>query len=117
MVPLSGGAHRRILEKESHMATLEEIEILPVDVDEEKTARWARLLTKATLITFPVGILIGVLLWATANVESLPWTGPVDPSPNYGSTGQDIAVVVWCVTFALATAFMSIRQILLAEKE
>jgi len=99
------------------MATLEEIEILPVDVDEKKVSSWAGLLTKATLITIPVGLIIGVILWATANVEALPWTGPVPPSPNYGSTGQDIAVLVWCITFALAVAFMSVRQILLAEKE
>ncbi|MCI5825772.1 MAG: hypothetical protein MR006_03820 [Arcanobacterium sp.] len=90
---------------------------LPVDVSEENEHKGARALSKATLIVLPVGIILGIIFWATAGIEALPWTGLLPDTQNYAAKGQDIAVLTWCITFALSIALMSIRQILLAEEE
>ncbi|AIE82283.1 hypothetical protein [Actinotignum schaalii] len=73
---------------------------IPTDLEEHKVARWASLLAKATWVVLALGLVIGLVFWATAS----------------GSIGQDLGVLSWCITFAASIALMSIRQFLLSER-
>ena len=65
------------------------------------TARWSSLLPKITAALIVVGLVLGAIVF---------WT--------IGTTaGQDVGALIWVATFAGAVALMSIRQLMLAERE
>lgn len=82
------------------MSEIDDFSGLPTEIDEQTATKWSAILVKITLAVLVIGIIIGVIFWATAT----------------GSTGQDLGALTWCITFALSVALMSIRQIILAER-
>lgn len=70
------------------------------DID-EKSRRWSSTLVKATWAVIVVGVIVGGILWVTID----------------GATGEDLGALAWVISFSAAIAVMSIRQIILAERQ
>lgn len=70
------------------------------DID-EKSKRWSSILVRATWAVIIVGVILGGILWVTID----------------GATGQDLGALAWVISFTGAIAVMSIRQIILAERQ
>lgn len=68
---------------------------------DEKSARWSSLLVKVAWAVIAVGIVVGGILWVTID----------------GATGEDLGALAWVMSFTAAIAVMSIRQMILAERE
>lgn len=68
---------------------------------DETAMRWSSVLVKATWAVIVVGVIVGVILWVAVD----------------GATGEDLGALTWSMTFAAAIAVMSIRQMLLAERQ
>lgn len=70
----------------------------PVD---EQATRWSSILVKATWAVLVLGVIVGAILWVAVD----------------GATGEDLGALAWVVTFSGAIALMSIRQLILAERQ
>lgn len=70
------------------------------DID-QKTKRTSSTLVKTTWAIIVVGAIVGGILWVTIN----------------GATGADLGALAWAISFSAAIAVMSIRQIILAERQ
>lgn len=70
------------------------------DID-EKTKRWSSLLVRATWAVLAIGVVIGGILWVAID----------------GVLGEDLGALAWVVTFSAAIALISIRQMILAERQ
>ncbi|GAA1741263.1 hypothetical protein SAMN06265174_103266 [Dietzia kunjamensis subsp. schimae] len=68
---------------------------------EQKAMQWSSTLAKATWAIIVVGVIVGGILWVTID----------------GATGQDVGALAWVISFSAAIAVMSIRQIILAERQ
>lgn len=68
---------------------------------DERSTRWSSLLIKVSWAIIAVGIIVGGILWVTVD----------------GSTGEDLGALAWVMSFAAAIAAMSIRQMILAERQ
>ncbi len=67
----------------------------------EDSARWSSLLIKVTWAVLVLGVILGGILWVVLD----------------GATGEDIGALTWVITFTAAIALMSVRQMILAERE
>ncbi|GAB3594009.1 hypothetical protein CFAEC_13180 [Corynebacterium faecale] len=67
---------------------------------DEKTTRWSSLLAKATWAVLALGVVVGGILWVAID----------------GVLGEDLGALAWVMTFSASIALMSIRQMLLAER-
>lgn len=82
------------------MTTQESVVAERVDIDEQ-TLKHASLLVKVTWVVLIVGLILGaIVFWGVG--EAL---------------GQDIGALIWIASFAGAVALISIRQLLLGERE
>lgn len=70
------------------------------DID-EKSRQWSSILVKAAWAVIVVGAIVGGILWVTID----------------GATGEDLGALAWVISFSGAIAVMSIRQIILAERQ
>lgn len=68
---------------------------------DEKTTRLSSALVTATWAVLVVGVIVGGILWVTVD----------------GATGEDLGALAWVISFSTAIAVMSIRQIVLAERQ
>lgn len=74
--------------------------VFTTEID-EKSRRWSSILVKATWAVIVVGVIVGAILWVTID----------------GATGQDLGALAWVMSFSAAIAVMSIRQMILAERQ
>lgn len=74
--------------------------VFTTDID-EKATRWSSILAKATWAVLVVGVVVGGILWVAID----------------GVTGEDFGALAWVITFSAAIALMSIRQMILAERD
>lgn len=70
------------------------------DID-GKATRWSSALVRATWAIIAVGVVVGGILWVTID----------------GATGEDLGALAWVISFTAAIAVMSIRQLILAERD
>lgn len=73
---------------------------LPAEVGNDAARRWASLIVKIVWPVVVIGVVVGLVFWATASSE----------------TGRDIGALCWCMTFGASVALLSIRQAILAER-
>lgn len=68
---------------------------------DEKVEIYAKFLTKITIFTLIIGVILGLIIWFISS----------------SSVGEDIAALIWCITFTISVAVMSIKEMLLSNKE
>lgn len=82
------------------MTTQQRVDVVHVGID-EREAKTASLLVKLTFAVVIVCLIIGAaIFWGVGD-----------------ALGQDIGALTWVIGFAGAVALMSIRQLILAERE
>lgn len=67
----------------------------------EKEEQWSSVLVKVTWAVIIVGAIVGGILWLAVD----------------GATGEDVGALAWVISFTAAIALMSIRQMILAERQ
>lgn len=71
----------------------------PVEID-AKTAKWADLCAKLSLVVIALGAVVGAIIWVAVD----------------GALGEDLGALTWVAGGSGAIALISIRQALLAER-